>query len=392
MISLRRPFAGSRLPYALGAALLLCAAPASAQTKVAVLGVQAAGGAPGELAQRCSTALLTHLKEAGYARVQGKSMVEVKLVFGCVDESADCLSKVGKSLQADKLLWGELTKKKRAYVLKLSLLDVASQKLTPLTRSLGARLLARDPEGVVRKLVASLLPMQMGTIKLTSSITNAEVLLDGRPMGSINDQGLDMQVRVGSHTVQLRREGYRAWVKRVTVQQGQTLALRATLELIDKGPGVPPVLPPPITKKKRSARIGWKVAFYVALGATVGFATGLTLSALHLDDLQTQKNTLVKLPGNNGGCDGKGSDELQQVCKDGPNSAIVTNVMIGGTVVAALAAGFFLYKAYLESDRREEIDVSEAPAPTVPQKAETRWSLSPSVGPQGAGLGFSLDF
>lgn len=387
MTSYRRPPAGSRLTYMVAAAvILLAAAPVSAQTKVAVLGVQAAGGAPGELAQRCSTALLTHLKEAGYARVQGKSMVEVKLVFGCVDESADCLSKVGTSLQADKLLWGELTKKKRGYLLKLTLLDVATKKLTPLSRNLRTRLLKRDPEGVVRKLVASLLPMQMGTIKLTSSITGAEVLLDGRPMGSINDQGLDMQVRVGSHTLQLRREGYRTWVKRVSVQQGQALALRAALELIDKGPGVTPVVPPPVVKKTRSKRTGWKVAFYVALGATVGFGTGLTISGLRFLDLQNQKDKI------GGSCTGATDSELKAVCEDGPRSAILTNVMIGGTIASALAAGFFLYKAYLQADRVEETDVVEAPRPIVPQKAETRWSLSPTVGPEGAGLGFSLDF
>lgn len=388
MTSYRRPPAGSRSTYIVAAALvLLAAAPVSAQTKVAVLGVQAAGGAPGELAQRCSTALLTHLKEAGYARVQGKSMVEVKLVFGCVDESADCLSKVGTSLQADKLLWGELTKKKkRGYLLKLTLLDVATKKLTPLSRNLRTRLLKRDPEGVVRKLVASLLPMQMGTIKLTSSVTGAEVLLDGRPMGSINDQGLDMQVRVGSHTLQLRREGYRTWVKRVSVQQGQALALRAALELIDKGPGLAPVVPPPVVKKTRSKRTGWKVAFYIALGATVGFGTGLTISGLHLLDLQNQKDKI------GGSCTGATDTELKDVCDKGPRAAIITNVMIAGTIASALAAGFFLYKAYLQADRAEEIDVGEAPRPIVPQKAETRWSLSPTVGPEGAGLGFSLDF
>ena len=393
------------------ASLCALATPAAAQPKVAALGIQPAG-TPAGLAQRCSAALGTHLKEAGYKRVQGKSLVEIKLVFGCVNEGAACMAKVGKNLNADKLLWGTLSKKRDRFVLSLSMLDVASKKLRKARRTYSQKAFSRDPEGTVRKAVEGLLPAQIGTIKLSSSVSGAEVLLDGRPMGPINDQGLDMQVSAGAHTLQVRRDGYRAWVKRVTVRAGETLPLAATLELIDRGT-TPPVgtdkPPVAVTPKGKDARTGWKVAFYIATSVTVGLGVGLVVNGLGVlnnaddKDAVLRDNTDISLNVRRNGCDAKGQpgyEKIESYCDSGEQGATIQNIMIGGIAVSALVSAFFFYKAYLASGSSSgDEDVAHIDHETGPEKielpaktAKLDWSVTPSVGPQGAHLGFSLTF
>ncbi|PIE18095.1 MAG: hypothetical protein CSA65_06605 [Proteobacteria bacterium] len=409
MIRASRP--SRTITVAFGALVALTfASVAGAQPKVAVLGVQSAGGAPPELAQRCSAALGTHLKEAGYTRVQGKSLVEIKLVFGCINESATCMAKVGTRLKADKLLWGTLLKDKGGYVLKLALLDVATGKLAKGRRRFDEASLAKDPEASLRKVVGLLLPRQIGTIKLTSTVSGAEVLLDGRAMGPINDQGLDMQVSAGSHTLQVRRDGYRAWVKRVTLGAGETLPLTASLELIDKGAGGSgggdTKLPSPVLKKGKKSRTGWKVAFYIATAAVVGVGVGLIVNGTRVNNLVKDKEAeLLDLNSQDAkqGCGLVNNQTLTDICAKGESAATLQNVLIGGIAAAALVAAFFFYKAYLGSDDEDstsdDTDVAAADVDRFGDKiklperiTKLKWNVSPSVGPQGAHLGFNLNF
>ena len=56
--------------------------------------------------------------------LQGKDLVEVKLVFACPDEAPACMSQAGKSLGATKLVFGNVKQAGNDYQVTLKMLDV----------------------------------------------------------------------------------------------------------------------------------------------------------------------------------------------------------------------------------------------------------------------------
>ena len=60
----------------------------------------------------------------GYQLLQGKDLVEVKLVFACPDAAPACMSQAGKSLGASKLIFGNVKRAGNDYQVTLKLLDV----------------------------------------------------------------------------------------------------------------------------------------------------------------------------------------------------------------------------------------------------------------------------
>src|SRR6185437_8612730 len=108
-------------------AVLLAAGAAHAQTtppSLAVLGVEPVD-VPEALAQQLTDALRQRAAAtSGIHAVAGKDLIEIKGVFGCDTESPTCMAQAGKTLGADKLLYGTLKKSGRNVVVGLKLLDV----------------------------------------------------------------------------------------------------------------------------------------------------------------------------------------------------------------------------------------------------------------------------
>ena len=81
------------------------------QTPTAVLGIEPLDGVPDALASDATDALRQRVASSrDYKLLQGKDLVEVKLVFACPDEAPACLSQAGKSLGASKLIYGNIKK------------------------------------------------------------------------------------------------------------------------------------------------------------------------------------------------------------------------------------------------------------------------------------------
>ena len=75
----------------------------------AVLGIEPLEGAPDAVAAEITDALRQRVAATkGYQLLQGKDLVEVKLVFACPDEAPACMSQAGKSLGAAKLIFGNV--------------------------------------------------------------------------------------------------------------------------------------------------------------------------------------------------------------------------------------------------------------------------------------------
>ena len=61
----------------------------------------------------------------GYQLLQGKELVEIKLVFACPDAAPACMSQAGKSLGASKVIFGNVKRAGNDYQVTLKLLDVS---------------------------------------------------------------------------------------------------------------------------------------------------------------------------------------------------------------------------------------------------------------------------
>jgi len=65
-------------------------------------------GVPPELGSTLTDSLRRQLGQISSAAVSAQDMVEVKLVFGCVDEKPTCLARAGRQLGVTRLIYGKL--------------------------------------------------------------------------------------------------------------------------------------------------------------------------------------------------------------------------------------------------------------------------------------------
>src|SRR5450432_2661967 len=106
-------------------ATLRAAAAESGEIPTVVLGLEAIDGAPDNLAADITDALRQRVAATkDYQLLQGKDLVELKLIFACSDEAPACLSQAGKSLGASKLIFGNVKKTGGDFQVTLKLLDV----------------------------------------------------------------------------------------------------------------------------------------------------------------------------------------------------------------------------------------------------------------------------
>src|SRR5437764_831142 len=86
-------------------ALSVASTAQAADVSVAVLGLEPVD-VPEPLAQQLTDALRQRAASTGGVRmVQGKDLIEVKMVFGCDGELPACMAQAGKTLGAEKLLY-----------------------------------------------------------------------------------------------------------------------------------------------------------------------------------------------------------------------------------------------------------------------------------------------
>lgn len=79
----------------------------SSTTAFGVLNLESIG-VPPELGSALSDSLRRQLGQLSGAAASAQDMVEVKLVFGCVDEKPSCLARAGRQLGVARLIYGKL--------------------------------------------------------------------------------------------------------------------------------------------------------------------------------------------------------------------------------------------------------------------------------------------
>ena len=266
---------------------------------VAVLGIEASEGVPDPMALGVTEALRQRMSVLpGYRLIQGRDLVEVKLVFSCPDEAPVCLSQAAKSLGASRLVFGTVKKAgPDAFDVTVKLFDadkavVESWTADQLSRAQSSGPALRAP---VQKWVATLTGEALpGTLHMQGGVVGAAVAVDGVAAGVMSAGGLTIpNVAAGKHEILVTKPGYQPTTKSVILASGD--ARDVAVELIPEGPApiaaegpVAPVAPGPTETSKEEltsgGRIGHKVAAWVALaGGLTGIGLGVYFSVLVVD-------------------------------------------------------------------------------------------------------------
>jgi len=381
---------------------------ALAQTKIAVLGIEPLD-APPESATRVAEALKAQVRQSpGFKLVLGKTLEEIKLVFGCVDEKPDCMARVGRSLQAGKLLWGSLKKSGSSYHLTIKLLDVPSATVEKFISESVSGAEVADPRALIERLTRSFLPGARGSLRVSASVAGATVQVSAREMGETQPGGLVIpDLKPGTYEVRVTKEHYRPWVQNVVVAGGQTTEIEAQLEALKtEGGDQPPATQPLVTPKGVGSRTGWKAAFWTMAALTVGFGAAIVGTGVTVLNKQSDKEAAINgYKGPDGSLFGRGVEDVCEVtgsakgdasaiasaCDSGHTFATLTNVFVALTAVSAVVTGIFYWKAYIQKPTADEQQPEERSTFTR-RSSPTRWMVAPAVGPTGGGLGLGLRF
>ena len=132
-----------------------------------VLGLESLGGTPDAVAGDITDALRQRVAAAhGFQLLQGKDLLEVKLVFACPDEAPACMSQAGKSLGATKLIFGNVKQAGNDYQVTLKLLDVSRAVVESYTADIRGKSLTDDG---ARKLIAESVAIEQAEADLRSA-------------------------------------------------------------------------------------------------------------------------------------------------------------------------------------------------------------------------------
>ena len=74
----------------------------------------------------------------------------------------------------------------------------------------------------------------LSSIRLTSDPTNAEITIDGDYWGST--PAAEIQATTGSHTVSVKKRGFKLWERTIKIAPGEMRALHAELEAEARDP------------------------------------------------------------------------------------------------------------------------------------------------------------
>ena len=170
----------------------------------------------------------------GVRLVPGKELVELKMVFGCDGEAPACLAQAGRTLGADKLLYGTLRKAEggKSIAVALKLLDVRDlavvkqvNEVVPRKTFAGAVITSSVARWFGQLVVAP----QTGGIAIQSTPADAVVMLDGAAVGHTPARARD--VKPGPHTVTVSLDGYQSATRAVDVHVG---ALETVIVRLDR--------------------------------------------------------------------------------------------------------------------------------------------------------------
>jgi hypothetical protein len=358
-------------------------ARAEADAATAVLGLEALDGAPDNVASEITDALRQRVASThGFQLVQGKDLVEVKLVFSCPDEAAACMAQAAKSMGATKLIFGNVKKSGADYQVTLKLLDVNRAAVDSWVTEAVPR---RKAEPTVFRAFAPAWISKLtgkgagGTLQVRANVPGATVSLDGTRVGVTGPQAVAIaDVAPGRHEVVVEKSGFTTAKQEFSLASGQSLPLSLSLSSMSVDVGTaPPVETPPIIVKKplnapepssgepggsTTARAG----FWVAVVGTAGALAGGLYFAKQVSDTNAKLDPFRHYPCPSDPkslCDAHGAPYapppgantmIQNLEDRGHRDQVLEEVLLISAIPIAIAGGYFLYKGYLDSSSGKE--------------------------------------
>ena len=338
----------------------------------AVLGIEPLEGAPDAVAAEMTDALRQRVAATkGYQLLQGKDLVEVKLVFACPDAAPACMSAAGKSLGADKLIFGNVKRAGNDFQLTLKLLDVSRAVVESFTAETVPKKHA-DASGL-RSLASAWLAKLSGkgggSIQVRANFPGAAVSLDGTQVGTTGGSPVVINdVAPGRHEVAVEKSGYTTTKQEFTLAAGQSLPLNLTLSPVSVE------VPRPEASKASEGGGGGepdngdgptlsRYGFWVALAGTAVSAAFAVKYGLSVRDINSQLDQYRRFPCPGNGpdpCDVQGNpapplttDQLSRshsLTEQGNQDQLLQWVFVGLTGAFAIAGGVLLYKGFLASE------------------------------------------
>jgi len=240
----------------LGALVLAPGMSRAAEVSVAVLGLEPVE-VPEALAQQLTDALRQRASStSGVRMVQGKDLIEVKMVFGCDGELPACMAQAGKTLGAEKLLYGTIKKgaAKNTITVALKLLDVKTAVVEKFVNDTVQKreLAGSNVNAAAARWFGQLVEIESKpTLTVTSDPSGASVTVDGQPYGRTPVTLRDLSP--GPHAVTVSMPGRQTFTRNVELRAGGSHDVVATLEP-EQAPVVarkeplkpPPPEPPPL--------------------------------------------------------------------------------------------------------------------------------------------------
>jgi hypothetical protein len=227
-------------------ALVTTRMAAAADSTVAVLGIEAAEGAPEAVAVALTDALRQRAAgEKGFKLVPGKDLVEVKLIFSCPDEASSCMADAAKSLGASKVIFGGVKKVTGdSFLVTLKMLDAGRKQVDNFVAEQIPRSQA-TPQGLrgpVQKWFATLTGQgALGVVRVKGDVPGTSVTLDGSPVGVIGSDDLVLNsVTAGRHELVASKPGLPPVHKDVNVTAGGTSEVKFQMAVATAAPPPPP--------------------------------------------------------------------------------------------------------------------------------------------------------
>jgi hypothetical protein len=383
---------------------------------VAVLGLEAGDGVPDSVTVGITDALRQRMSMLpGYHLVQGRDLVEVKLVFSCPDEAPACMSQAAKSLGTSRLLFGTVKKAgSDAYNVTLKLFDADKEVVESWTADQLSHAQSTGPalRAPVQKWIATLTGQSLpGTLHMQGGVMGATVAVDGVSAGVMGASGLTItNVAAGKHEITVTKAGYAPAKKSVILASGDTREV--AIELAAEGSAaVPmpaetpsaetPAVEPAATAATQPAetaregltssvsdghRVGYKVAAWLSLaGGLAGVGVGIYYSYLVIDaNSRLDPYRTFPCPSGTGICDKNGnpprprdqstSDWITKTRSLGDDYQIYQWIGYGvGAAFLATSAVFFYY-GYMSH-----------PSGATADARRSSFQLAPVVSPDGVG-------
>jgi hypothetical protein len=355
------------------------AAAAEAGTPTAVLGLEPLEGVPDTLAADITDALRQRVAATkDYQLLQGKDLVEVKLVFACQDEAPACLSQAGKSLGASKLIYGNVKKTGTDFQVTLKLLDVNRAVVESFTTDTvpGGRANATALRQLAPVWLAKLSGKGNGSISVRANFPGAAVSLDGTRVGVTGSAPVVVSdLSPGKHEVSVEKSGYTTTKQEFTLAAGQSLPLTLDLspvsvevgkpgtggQSLGEGPGYTP--PPGESGSHTAARAG----FVIAAVGTVASALLAVKFGVDVRDVNQQLDAYRRFnctTASSGVCDDRGNPSTPltaaqnsaktNLVDQGNRDETLQWVFVGVGGAFAVAGGYFLYKGFLSSEGNQQ--------------------------------------